>query len=155
MLRNHVNNIYHIYPNYLDALTHCRLNRVNRLFHSIYWKSPIQFYVHPAMRFRYSLRKMAKPLQTVETLITCHILQQLIWVCTVCELHFYGSPKYNGFWDRIHSVGFLPFLTREATMLLFHGGSSVTVLLCASVVCFVIIYSSSHLLLVAWEGCAL
>ena len=61
---------------------------------------------------------MAKPLQTVETLIRCHILQQLIWVCTVCELSFYGSPKYNGFWDRIHSVGFLPFLTREATVII-------------------------------------
>ena len=35
-------------------------------------------------------------LQTVETLIRCHILWHLIWVCTVCQLPFYGSPDYNG-----------------------------------------------------------
>ena len=32
----------------------------------------------------------------METLIRCHILRHLIWVCTVCQLPFYGSPDYNG-----------------------------------------------------------
>ena len=35
-------------------------------------------------------------LQTVETLIRCHILRRLIWVCTVCQLPFYGSTDYKG-----------------------------------------------------------
>ena len=35
-------------------------------------------------------------LQTVETLFRCLVLQHLIWVCTVCQLPFYGSPDYNG-----------------------------------------------------------
>ena len=35
-------------------------------------------------------------LQTVETLIRRRILRRLIWVCTVCQLPFYGSPNYNG-----------------------------------------------------------
>ena len=35
-------------------------------------------------------------LQTVETLIRRRILQHLIWVCTVCQVPFYGSPDYNG-----------------------------------------------------------
>ena len=35
-------------------------------------------------------------LQTVETLIRRRILQHLIWVCTVCQVPFYGSPDYSG-----------------------------------------------------------
>ena len=35
-------------------------------------------------------------LQTVKTLIRCHRMRRLIWVCTVCQLPFYGSPDYNG-----------------------------------------------------------
>ena len=35
-------------------------------------------------------------LQTGETLIRRRILRRLIWVCTVCQLPFYGSPDYNG-----------------------------------------------------------
>ena len=35
-------------------------------------------------------------MQTVETLIRRRILWRLIWVCTVCQLPFYGSPDYNG-----------------------------------------------------------
>ena len=35
-------------------------------------------------------------LQTVETLIRRRILRRLIWVCTVCQLPFYGSPDYKG-----------------------------------------------------------
>ena len=31
-------------------------------------------------------------LQTVETLIRRRVLRRLIWVCTVCQLPFYGSP---------------------------------------------------------------
>ena len=31
----------------------------------------------------------------METLIRRRILQRLIWVCTVCQLPFYGSPDYN------------------------------------------------------------
>ena len=33
--------------------------------------------------------------QTVETLIRCHILCNLIWVCTACRLPFWGSPNQN------------------------------------------------------------
>ena len=50
-------------------------------------------------------------LQTVETLIRCHILQHLIWVCTVCQLPFYESPDYNGLttgilfiWETLYDV---------------------------------------------------
>ena len=32
----------------------------------------------------------------METLIRCCVLWHLIWVCTVCQLHSYGSPDYNG-----------------------------------------------------------
>ena len=35
-------------------------------------------------------------LQTVEILIRRRLLWRLIWVCTVCQLPFYGSPNYNG-----------------------------------------------------------
>ena len=35
-------------------------------------------------------------MQAVETLIRRRILRSLIWVCTVCQLPFYGSPDYNG-----------------------------------------------------------
>ena len=35
-------------------------------------------------------------LQTDETLIRCCILLHLIWVCTVCQLPFYGFPDNNG-----------------------------------------------------------
>ena len=32
----------------------------------------------------------------METLIRRRVLRRLIWVCTVCQLPFYGSPDYNG-----------------------------------------------------------
>ena len=35
-------------------------------------------------------------LQTVETLIRRCVLRRLIWVCTICQLPFYGSSDYNG-----------------------------------------------------------
>ena len=31
----------------------------------------------------------------METLIRRRVLRRLIWVCTVCQLPFYGSPDYN------------------------------------------------------------
>ena len=39
---------------------------------------------------------MLNYLQTAETLIRRHVLRHLIWVCTVCQVPFYGSPDYNG-----------------------------------------------------------
>ena len=38
-------------------------------------------------------------LQTVETLIRRRVLRRLIWVCTVCQIPFYGSPDYNGLYN--------------------------------------------------------
>ena len=35
-------------------------------------------------------------LQTVETMIRRRVLRRLIWVCTVCQSPFKGSPDYNG-----------------------------------------------------------
>ena len=35
-------------------------------------------------------------MQTVATLIRRRVLRRLIWVCTVCQLPFYGSSDYNG-----------------------------------------------------------
>ena len=35
-------------------------------------------------------------LQTEQTQIRCRRMRHLIWVCTVCQLPFYGSPDYNG-----------------------------------------------------------
>ena len=32
----------------------------------------------------------------MKTLIRRRVLRRLIWVCTVCQLPFYGSPDYNG-----------------------------------------------------------
>ena len=40
--------------------------------------------------------KWLNQLQTVETLIRRRVLRRLIWVCTVCQLPFQGSPVYNG-----------------------------------------------------------
>ena len=48
------------------------------------------------MRFNIPREKWLNYLQTVETLIKRRILWHLIWVCTVCQLPFYGSPDYNG-----------------------------------------------------------
>ena len=49
-------------------------------------------------------KKWLNYLQTVETLIRRRILRRLIWVCTVCQLPFYGSPDYNGLIFRTHTV---------------------------------------------------
>ena len=40
--------------------------------------------------------RMLNYLQTVETLIRRRVPRRLIWVCTVCQSPFYGSPDYNG-----------------------------------------------------------
>ena len=56
--------------------------------------------------FRYSClgdlhiprEKWLNYLQTVETLIKCHILQHLIWVCTVCQLPFLRVSRLQ--WDK-------------------------------------------------------
>ena len=75
-------------------LTHCILNRLSR---TIYWKSPISILGTSSYEIYIFLReKWLNYLQTVETLIRCHVLWCLIWVCTVCQLPFYGSPDYNG-----------------------------------------------------------
>ena len=74
-------------------LTHCILNRLS---HTVYWKSPISNLGTPG--YEILREKWLNYLQTVETLIRRHILRRLIWVCTVCQLPFYGSPDYNGFY---------------------------------------------------------
>ena len=46
----------------------------------------------------------------METLLRCHILWHLIWVCTVCQLSFYGYPDYNGLRETsLPKLIFLPF----------------------------------------------
>ena len=75
-------------------LTHCRLNRLS---HTIYWKSPISIFWYVRLWDLHIPReKWLNYLQTVETLIRRRILRPLIWVCTVCQLPFYGSPDCNG-----------------------------------------------------------
>ena len=53
-------------------------------------------------------------MQTVETLIGRRILRRLIWVCTVCQLPFYGSPDYNG----LNEGGITLLSDKVATILL-------------------------------------
>ena len=67
------------------TLTHCRLNRFSQ---TIYWKSNFNFrYIH-LWHSNIPRENWLNYLQTVETLIRCHVLQCLIWVCTVCQLPF-------------------------------------------------------------------
>ena len=76
------------------SLTHCILNRLS---HTIYWKRPISILGTSGYEILHIPReKWLNYLQTVETLIRCRVLRRLIWVCTVCQLPFYGSPNYNG-----------------------------------------------------------
>ena len=75
-------------------IAHCILNRLS---HTIYWKSPISIFGYVWLWDLHIPReKWLNYLQTVETLIRGCVLQHLIWVCTVCQLPFYGSPNYNG-----------------------------------------------------------
>ena len=61
--------------------------RLNRLPHTIYWKSNSEFrYVRLCELDTCIPRdKWLNYLQTVETLIRCRNLRCLIWVCTVCQ----------------------------------------------------------------------
>ena len=68
------------------SLTHCRLNRLS---HTIYWKSPISILgMSGYVIYRFLEKKWLNYLQTVKTLIRRRILWRLIWVCTVCQLPF-------------------------------------------------------------------
>ena len=68
------------------------------------WTLPHYILEDSNLKFRYvrlcnlniPRKKWLNYLQTVETLIRCHILRHLFGVCTVCQLLFYGSPDYNG-----------------------------------------------------------
>ena len=65
------------------------------------------------MRSNIHREKWLNYLQTVETLIRRRFLRHLIWVYTVCQLPFYGSPDYNVLKeDWIHLLNFTPFLWR-------------------------------------------
>ena len=75
-------------------ITHCILDRI---CHTIYWKSPVSILGTSGYEIYIFLeKKWLHYLQTVKTLIRCRVLRRLIWVCTVCQLPFYGSPDYNG-----------------------------------------------------------
>ena len=80
------------------ALTHCRLNRLS---HTIYWKSPISILGHNVQLWDLHIprEKWLNYLQTVETLIRR---------CTVCQIPFYGSPCYNGL--KYHTNRYLPII---------------------------------------------
>ena len=69
------------------ALTHCILNRLS---HTIYWKSSISILGTPGYEIYIFLEK--KWLNYLQTVKTLSILRRLIWVCTVCQLPFYGFP---------------------------------------------------------------
>ena len=72
------------------CLTHCILNRVS---HTIYWKSPISILGTPGSEIYKFLRKMAKLFANSEG---SDRTRRLIWVCTDYQLPVYGSPDYNG-----------------------------------------------------------
>ena len=75
-------------------------------FNPLYTEQTLPHYIleESNFNFRYIRRwdlhipreKWINYLQTVETLIRRRILRHLIWVCTDCQLPFYGSPDYNG-----------------------------------------------------------
>ena len=46
-------------------------------------------------------------------------LQLLIWVCTVCQLPFYGSPDYSGLKDHTMHMNLLCILNTHN--IPFHG----------------------------------
>ena len=62
----------------------------------------VSFYYH------YVLEKFLYLMQTVQTLPSCCILWHLIWVSTVCQLHFWGFPikmgKLLSCWTQICSA---------------------------------------------------
>ena len=94
-----------------DNLTHCIRNRPS---HTIYWKTPISILGTSGYEiYIFLAEKWLNYLQTVETLIRRHVLWHLIWVCTVCQLPFYGYPDYNGLNEsfQIHTNKGLQYLS--------------------------------------------
>ena len=90
----HLNNPGSAPAEKMPRLTHCILNRLS---HTIYWENPISILGTSGYEIYIFLEENGKTiLQTVETLIRRRVLRRLIWVCTVCQLPFYGSPDYNG-----------------------------------------------------------
>ena len=75
------------------VLTHCILNRLS---YTIYWKSPISIIGISGYEIYTFLEKKAKLFANSGDRIRHRVLWCLIWVCTVCQLPFYGSPDYNG-----------------------------------------------------------
>ena len=74
------------------------------LIHTILNRLPYNILEESNFNFRYvrlwdlytPREKWLNYLQTVETLIRRRVLRCLIWICTVCQLPFYGYPDYNG-----------------------------------------------------------
>ena len=88
----------------LFGLTHFILNR---LTHTIYWKSPISILgMSGYIMYLFLEKKKSNYLQTVETQIRRRVLRRLILDCTVCQLPFSSIqnqvalichlPEYNG-----------------------------------------------------------
>ena len=69
---------------------------LNRLSHIILERYNFNFRYIRLWDLHIPREKWLNYLQTVETLIRHRILRHLIWVCTVCQLPFYGSLNYNG-----------------------------------------------------------
>ena len=76
----------------LSPLTHCILNRLS---HTILEESNFNFRYVQLWDLHIPREKWLNYLQTAETLIRRRVLRRLIWVCTVYQLPFYGSPDYN------------------------------------------------------------
>ena len=85
----------------LYVLTHCRLNRLS---HTLFWKSNFNFRYVQLWDLDIPREKWLNYLQTVETLIRCSVLRHLIWVCTVCQLPSYGSPEHNRLIHAVYSL---------------------------------------------------
>ena len=66
-----------------------------KLQKTTFWNS-FNFRYDRLWDFYITREKSLNFLQTVETLIRRRVLRRLIWICTVCQVHFYGSPDYNG-----------------------------------------------------------
>ena len=77
----------------LNTLTHCILNRLS---HTILEESNFNFRYVRLLNLHIPREKWLHFLQTLVILIRLRVLRRLIWVCTICQLSFYGSPDYNG-----------------------------------------------------------
>ena len=81
-------------------------------------------YVRLCMWFKYSSRKKwFNYLQIVETLIRRSALWRLIWVCTVCQLPFWGSPNYN-------SLSKLDLISRHSDHMPRSAASDLVYIIC-------------------------